>query len=67
MSGQVVLRCDPQGFRIDNGDPILVFEIDEQPAIAVRYRLLGLAAQVQRADDGSILAVDDGRVSGPRD
>src|ERR1039458_4644749 len=59
-----VCAGDLECLSVDDGDLIHVFEIDKHFAVAVGDGLLGLSAEIERANDGTILGIDDGGVGG---
>ena len=62
LAGKVVVRRHLEGLDVHDRDVVLVFEANIQVALAVAGGLLGRAAQVNRADHGAVLGVNDGGV-----
>ena len=59
FAGQVVVRRHLEGLDVHDRDVVLVFESTYRWPLAVAGGLLGRAAEVNRADDGAVLAVND--------
>ena len=64
FAGDVVLAGEREGFGVDDGDGILVFEIDEEVAVVIENGLLDGAAYVEGLDDVAGGGVKDGDVGG---
>ena len=47
---------------VDDGDGVFVFEVDVHLALAVSCGLFRRAADIDGAEDGAVLVVDDGNI-----
>ncbi len=58
LAGDVVLAGHLERGGVDDGDGVLVFDVDVKMALAVEYGLLGGAAEVDGAEDGTVMRVE---------
>ena len=62
LAGDVILADHLHGGGVDDGDGVLVFDVDVDAVFAVELALLRRAADVDGGEYGTVLIVDDGDV-----